>query len=151
MPFRLEQAGYIYRDPSTGRIFMRIYYNSSQNTGCQSQMPSSMPNKPPDSWIIAGVHSHPFSGYTESLAVPCNTSNGTVYDDVTYGGLSKNDRNLVETARAPSSDPSKPWRTIPEYVIDNDNIFRGDPGDMSLPTLPKRKWPRRTPTCDIVP
>jgi hypothetical protein len=152
VPFRVEQVALIYRNPTTGEISIMVYPNTLQNTGCQSSLPASIPaNRPPDSWIIAEVHSHPFSAFTEDLMVPCGFPPGNryEYDDQKWGGLSKSDRDLVEKPRAPQKDPSLPWRQIPEYVIDNDNIFRGDPGDLLKPVLPVHKWPRFTAKCSI--
>jgi hypothetical protein len=145
-----EQKFVMYRNPITGEVFARGYYNTLNST-CESTFPFGRPNiaqgDPPDEWIVAFGHFHPFHHWD---VFRCPRSDGTNplvhYDAVSHGGPSARDWMSVETERAPTTDGA--WRKIPEYVIDADSIYRAEPGMWNGGTyLQRRAWSQSTLTC----
>lgn len=139
---RREQAAVIYRNPTTGEYSAMEWPNPTYNTPCRSGPgnPAVSP-APPMEWIVAQVHTHPFHAF-DGLPYNCtgklDPGQWAFYDPVTNGGPSKADWEQIDSFRA--WDANFTDRKIPEYVIDQDYIYKGNPD------TPKQDRLLHTPT-----
>jgi hypothetical protein len=137
---RREQVGIIWRDPITASYGFTAMPNIL-NGPCRSTVgPGLIPV--PQEWIVAQVHTHPFKNL-DILPPGCRKSPDGRYNALQFNGLSEVDwiKN-VEQERVP--DPNNPGggKKIPEYVIDETHVYRGDPGTPQPERVVQRNWPR---------
>lgn len=139
---RRERVGFIVIDKTTGKLGV-ILGNAADNTPCKSSF-GTTPIPSQDS-VIAGVHTHPFS-HLDPLPSNCNLPSGAKYDAVTNGGPSKQDWTQIESVRGYYQNSSY---KIPEYVIDYDNVYRGDPGTAKENWVDTFKFKRSSTSCTL--
>jgi hypothetical protein len=140
---RKEQGAVIYLDTATNRVFAQPVIQST-NTPCTSNTPFDTTFYP-GTIIVGMVHTHP---YHIGDQVPDSTATngcpaGTNYYQIDgrTGALSALDWNI----------PNGPDH-VPAYVLDFDNLFRGDPNtttDQEANPIYSHPIPRTVSGCSL--
>ncbi|HKO10938.1 MAG TPA: hypothetical protein VJV22_03150 [Acidobacteriaceae bacterium] len=138
---RREQVAFVYRNPATGEYSAVEWPNPSFNSPCKSLPGSPAASAPPMSWLVAEVHTHPFHAF-DGLPIGCTgwlaVGSWAFYDPVSYGGPSGRDWDQVNSMRAVDEQGNE--HKIPEYVIDQDYVYK------AVPDTPRSQWLLNTPT-----
>lgn len=123
--FRHERGGFLYRDPVGDSTFY-VLTPSASDTPCSSL--NTPPGSPPQAWLIAEFHTHPFKDYEPLPRLPgCqNPKSRTTqrYDAVVHGGPSFIPNDTVGTGgdwpRSVNDDH------LPMFIMDMQNIYETD-------------------------
>lgn len=134
---RLEEGGYIYERPDGSYYGVRTG-NPQKQTACTVAILGPTTGEDPADEVRAAYHSHPFS-HDDLLPASCEYGAGAQYNARGVGG-------------ALSSGEDGDWASvesdqIPHYVIDLDNVYRGDPGTPESQRRDAPSWPWDQSNC----
>jgi hypothetical protein len=148
---RRERGGAIYRSPIGDTLIFKAFPDANA-TPCQSHI---LPDQSvPVYWIVAFVHTHPFhdGDILPTNDPTCTKKAGAVYayDAVTTGGPSTDDWNAQNSGeQVPDGPGLGSYHSVPFYVVDADNIYRGDTGTKPSDRWRTPKFKRSTGSCTV--